>query len=112
MPAPADTPERPSDGHADRPALVLVLDESVGPVDLPALCAYLRQRLVETDADQVVCEVRGLRRPTITTLDILARLQLTARRLGCQLRLRHPDPRLRALLELAGLSDVIPSTPP
>lgn len=105
---PADRTER-SEAHAGKPALVMVLDE---PLDLPALCAHLRRRLVETDAVQVICDVRRLTHPSTTTLDALARLQLTARRLGCRLWLHHPHPRLRALLELAGLSEVIPSKPP
>lgn len=114
MPAPADPPDEPTarTGQPGKPALVLVIDESVEAVDVPTLCAFLHRRLLETDADQVICDVRELTRPNTTTLDVLARLQLTARRLGRQLWLRHPDPRLRALLTVVGLSDVIPSKPP
>lgn len=40
-----------------------------------------------------------------TTVDHLARLQLTARRLGGEIRLTAVSPRLRELLDLAGLGD-------
>jgi hypothetical protein len=38
----------------------------------------------------------------------LARLQLTAQRLGYAIRLRQAPPDLRALLDLCGLADVVP----
>jgi hypothetical protein len=40
----------------------------------------------------------------IGTVDALARLQLTARRLGWRLRVREVPVELRELIELAGLS--------
>jgi ABC-type transporter Mla MlaB component len=49
------------------------------------------------------------RRHPLCTIDELARLQLGARRLGCSVRLRRVDPRLRELLELAGLDEVLPT---
>jgi hypothetical protein len=42
------------------------------------------------------------------TVDALARLQLAARRSGYELRLLHASPRLRALIALMGLEDVLP----
>ncbi len=41
-------------------------------------------------------------------VDALARLQLTARRLGCRVTLRDACEELVGLLELAGLSEVVP----
>ena len=46
-------------------------------------------------------------RPALDLVDELARLQLAARRLGCEIRLRNPCPALCELVELAGLADVI-----
>jgi anti-anti-sigma regulatory factor len=43
----------------------------------------------------------------IGTVDALARLQLSARRLGRRLRLREVPIELRELIELAGLSRVL-----
>jgi len=43
----------------------------------------------------------------IGTVDALARLHLTARRLGWRLRLRSIPAELRELIELAGLSTVL-----
>ncbi|HEX7096856.1 MAG TPA: hypothetical protein VF183_13300 [Acidimicrobiales bacterium] len=41
----------------------------------------------------------------LSLVDILARLQLGARRDGCAIRVRNPSVELRGLLELAGLAD-------
>jgi anti-anti-sigma regulatory factor len=43
----------------------------------------------------------------IATVDALARLQLTARRLGWRLRLRNVSMELGELIELAGLTGVL-----
>jgi len=46
-------------------------------------------------------------RPDLETVDELARLQLAARRSGCQIRLIDVPDRLRALIELAGLAGAL-----
>ncbi|GHH89974.1 STAS domain-containing protein [Streptomyces capillispiralis] len=51
----------------------------------------------------VVCDVGGLGPPGLAAVDLLARLQLTARRAGGRIRLRDPSPTLCALLDLVGL---------
>lgn len=51
----------------------------------------------------VVCDVRGLDPPGLAHVDLLARLELAARRAGGRIRLREPAPALRALLGLVGL---------
>lgn len=60
------------------------------------------------DGGPLVCDVRGLTTPDCTTVDALARLQLTARRLGRHVCLRHASRELVELLTLSGLSDVLP----
>ncbi len=45
--------------------------------------------------------------PDLSVVDRLARLQLAAGRLGCSIRIRDAPVRLRELIDLAGLSDVI-----
>ena len=64
------------------------------------------------DAGWVVCDVSALTEPDAATVEALARLQLTARRLGCRIRLRGACPRLRDLLALVGLAEVVPLLPP
>ena len=54
----------------------------------------------------VVGRVSG--RPVdLELVDALARLQLTARRLGCSIRLHEPSKQLYELLDLVGVSDVL-----
>jgi hypothetical protein len=45
--------------------------------------------------------------PDALTVDMLARLQLTARRLGTRLELRDASAELLELIAFAGLSDVL-----
>jgi anti-anti-sigma regulatory factor len=54
----------------------------------------------------IVCDLSSLA-PDAATIDALARLQLTAKRLGCECRLRHASTELRDLLVFAGLADVL-----
>jgi ABC-type transporter Mla MlaB component len=51
-------------------------------------------------------DASGLR-ADLAVVDCLARLQLAARRSGCELRLLHADPELRGLLDLVGLAEVL-----
>jgi hypothetical protein len=53
----------------------------------------------------VVCDVGGVE-PAAVVVDVLARLQLAARRRGCRLRLERASPELLELVEFMGLSDV------
>ena len=52
------------------------------------------------------CDVRALPADA-ATLEVLARLQLAARRCGFELRLRHASAELRRLLEVTGLDEVL-----
>ena len=47
----------------------------------------------------------------LAVVDELARWQLAARRMGCSVQLRSPSPELRGLIDLAGLSGVLPVVP-
>ena len=62
--------------------------------------------LVVADGTERVVGRIDARRPCLAMVDALARLQLSARRNGCAVRLRDVTPQLRGLLELAGLSGV------
>ena len=81
-----------------------------GPIerdDLPGLCSRVCALLQSVAPDVAVCDVSGVE-PDAVTVDALCRLQLAARRLGCQVRLRNASPELRELVEFMGLRDVLP----
>jgi ABC-type transporter Mla MlaB component len=81
-----------------------------GPItraDLPGLCRRVCALLERSRADVALCDVSGVESDG-ATVDALARLQLAARRHGCQVRLRHASPDLLELLAFMGLSDVLP----
>ena len=79
----------------------------IGRDDLPGLCDRVCALLQKSDAQVALCDVRGVE-PDAVTVDALARLQLAARRHGCQVRLRHASDELRELVTFMGLADVLP----
>ncbi|SRR6266545_5570718 len=81
-----------------------------GPIardDLPGLCNRVCTLLERSGADVAFCDVSGVE-PDAVTIDALARLQLGARRHGCQVRLRGASGELLELLAFMGLSHVLP----
>jgi hypothetical protein len=60
----------------------------------------------------VLCDVGGIRDPDLGTVEALARLQLTARRLGRRMRIQGACGPLRDLLSLIGLEDFVPCSDP
>ena len=55
-----------------------------------------------------MCDVGSLRDADEAAFEVLARLQLEARRHGLRVELRNASPNLRALIELFGLRDALP----
>ena len=55
----------------------------------------------------VACDVSGVTVPDLATLEALARLQLTARRLGATIELRNVAPAFAEFIAAAGLTDVL-----
>ncbi|MFF7235911.1 STAS domain-containing protein [Streptomyces collinus] len=82
---------------------VLMLAGPVTRGEVPGWCDEVRSLLRRTGARVVVCDIGGLGPPGLGTVDLLARLELAARRAGGRIRLRDPDPALLALLDLVGL---------
>lgn len=82
---------------------MLVLPGPVARDEVTGLCDDVRALLEVTGAGVVVCDVGGLGPPGLAVVDLLARLELAARRAGGRIRLRDPDPALHALLDLVGL---------
>ena len=81
-----------------------------GPIarsDLPGISDRVCALLKAGAPGLVACDVDGVE-PDAVTVDALARLQLAARRYGCQVRLRGASDELRELVAFMGLSDVLP----
>ncbi|MFJ9740259.1 STAS domain-containing protein [Streptomyces sp. NPDC101166] len=97
----ASTPGLPHVDETTPP--VLTLPGPIPRARVPELCDDVGAMLQRTGARAVVCDVTRLGPPGLGTVDLLARLQLAARRAGGRVRLRDPDPSLRALLDLVGL---------
>jgi ABC-type transporter Mla MlaB component len=79
-----------------------------GPIsrdDLPGLCKRVRAVLDE-GGSVVRCDVACVE-PDAVTVDAVARLQLAARRRGCEVRLCNASDALLELVELMGLTNVL-----
>ena len=82
-----------------------------GPIareDLPGLCDRVCALVAASAAGVVLCEVRSVE-PDAVTVEALARLQLAARRHGCQVRLCNASDELLELVGFMGLRDVLPA---
>ncbi|NYH88032.1 STAS domain-containing protein [Actinopolymorpha rutila] len=99
-------PDADSDG-----ALFIFLEGPIERSEIPDLCARFAEMVGERPGGRVICDVAGLTESDAVAVEALARLQLTARRLGCRLWLRHAGRGLRQLIELVGLADVVPTLP-
>jgi ABC-type transporter Mla MlaB component len=80
-----------------------------GPIrreDLPGLCARVCALLAHERPAVVLCDCATVGADAVT-VDALARLQLAARRTGCEVRLRGASVELRALVALMGLTSVL-----
>lgn len=79
-----------------------------GPIareDLPGLCDRVCALLHEAGPGVVRCDVTAVS-PDAAIVDALCRLQVAARRLGCQVRLSNASPELRELIAFMGLHEV------
>lgn len=87
----------------------LAVSGTVGRDDTPRLSEQLSALLRDSPAATVVCDVGEISHPNAATIEVLARLQLTARRLGGGIRLHNANQRLCELLVLTGLDAVLPA---
>ena len=111
MAAREQPPTTPVGAQRPPPEPITIVLDIGGPIDradIPGLCERVRVLVEASDAVVVVCDVGALTDPDAVAVDALARLQLTARRLGRPIRLRHACGELQELLALMGLSDVVP----
>jgi ABC-type transporter Mla MlaB component len=88
--------------------MVLIVSGPIGRTNAATVCERVRELLQNCDASAIVCDVGALVDPDVMTVDTLARVQLTARRAGHRIRLRHACNELKQLLDLMGLSEVLP----
>ena len=88
-------------------ALTLVIHGPIARSDLPGLYQRVCGLLEGSDAALAFCEVERVGADAVT-VDALTRLQLVARRHGCQVRLRGVSDQLRELLGFMGLDAVLP----
>jgi ABC-type transporter Mla MlaB component len=109
--APEESPATSVSGQPPSPqpsAIDLALGGAIARADIPALCERARAVLEGSDDARFVCDVGALVEPDAVTVDALARLQLTARRLGRRIQLHHACGELQELLAFVGLTDVVP----
>jgi ABC-type transporter Mla MlaB component len=110
---PAHDPRPPppaGDAEPSAPARAAVwrIGPAITRADIPGLCRQLAALLHRSGAAVVICQVGAITDPDAVTIEALARLQLVARRLGRRIWLSGASGRLRELLALTGLCDVLP----
>jgi ABC-type transporter Mla MlaB component len=93
-------------------SVVLIVGGLISRAAVPWLCERVRRLLERGDADLVTCDVAALDEPDLAAIDALARLQLTARRMGRSIQLRHVQTKLADLLALTGLCEELPTAGP
>lgn len=88
---------------------VLRVTEPCDPSRIEELCRQA-EALLEHDCE-LICDVEAVARPSAETIDALARLQLTVTRSGRTMRISGACDRLRELIVLMGLHDVLAVEP-
>jgi hypothetical protein len=90
-------------------SVVWIIDSAISQADIPQLCARLADLLARYgEGTVVICDVGGIAEPSAVTVEALARLRLTARRLGADIHVRGAHDRLRQILAFTGLGEIIP----
>jgi ABC-type transporter Mla MlaB component len=93
---------------ASASTIVFALNGPIAPKEVRWMCERVRSLLQSSGDEYVLCDVAAVTEPDAGTVEALARLQLTAQRLGRRILLLDASAELRELLDLAGLSDVVP----
>jgi ABC-type transporter Mla MlaB component len=86
--------------------LTFLINGPIARADLPGLYRRVCGLLEASGAAVAFCEVQRVNADAVT-VDALARLQLAARRRGCQVRLRGASDELRGLVRFMGLGAVL-----
>ena len=88
-------------------SVVLVISGPVASDQVVPLCQRIGGLLERRETDLVICDVGALDDPDASTIDLVARLQLIARRLRRRIRLLDACGELQDLIELTGLSEFV-----
>ncbi|MFN2587547.1 MAG: STAS domain-containing protein [Actinomycetota bacterium] len=90
--------------------VAVVISGRIERLEIPRLCRRVLAALPESPSGVVVCDVRGIA-PDAVAVDALARLHLSVRRRGGEVRLCGASEELRDLLDLTGLAEVLADVP-
>ncbi len=88
---------------------IVVVEGRLEPSHVGAVCASLHLVLSGSGVGSLTCRGEGLVDPDLATVDLLARLRLAAQLAGWDMRVEEPSSRLRELLVLTGLDDLLAS---
>jgi hypothetical protein len=91
-------------------AVILIFDGAPDRAAIVSYCDRARALLEGAHGGPMICDVGAVVRPDAVTIEALARLHLTALRLGSRIVLRDTSAELDDLLAFAGLGEAIPST--
>jgi hypothetical protein len=80
----------------------------MGRADIADFCDRVSIVLRAAGTGPVVCDVHALDVPDAMTVEALARMQLTAKRLGHRIHLRGACAELRGLIAFMGLHEALP----
>lgn len=89
------------------PPVVWPLGPVVCRADIPGLCDQLSVVVRYGGVRLVLCDVSAVAQQDAVLVELLVRLQLTARRLGGRIRVHRASAQLLALLAVTGLRDVL-----
>ncbi|WP_030841515.1 STAS domain-containing protein [Streptomyces hygroscopicus] len=112
---PAPSPATPSPATPSPPAPsppALVLSQPVTRAEVERLCRRLSALVGGPGPGSVAVDVGGVRRPDLAVVEALARLRLTARRLGCGIQLLNAGGELLRLLAWTGLDEALTAPAP
>jgi hypothetical protein len=91
----------------EQSTISLVVAGPIAPADVRVLCERASALLEGGDADLFVC-LDALVAADVVAIELLARLQLVARRVGRRVLVGHGSAALQELLTFLGLDDVVP----
>jgi ABC-type transporter Mla MlaB component len=97
-------------GAAKSSSIEFVVGGRIDRADVSRLCDALRLLLEPQHVELVICDVGALVRPDAVAVDLLARLQLTARWRGAAICLRDASAELCELIVFMGLCAAMSSS--
>ena len=86
------------------PSIVFPIGGPIAREELPALCESFR--VAAEGRNEIICDIGGIG-ADLVAVDALARVALTAKRLGCTVRVRGASDELCRLAAFLGLDCVV-----